>query len=88
MSEPDLFTVKVFKVPKNEIVGETSSPEQTKQNRSIPLNDIQIIEEHHNMTSARVIRVSSLTLIGFIRYLKQIRRATNVSMTIYFFKTG
>lgn len=57
MSEPDLFTVKVVKVPKND------SSSLSEQNRSIPVNDLQLIEEHHNMTSARVIRVSSLSLI-------------------------
>lgn len=50
--EIDLFTVKVFKVKK-------SSDENTSHNQRLNLTeDLDLIQEHPNMISARVIKVS------------------------------
>lgn len=59
LSNLDLFTVKVFKVPENDMLKESNKPDVTEKERPFPLTDMHLIEEHHNMTSARVIRVSS-----------------------------
>lgn len=58
MIDPDLFTVKVFKVLNNGTPEGSNSPDQERSNHQNFLNGFQLIEEHHNMTSARVIRVS------------------------------
>lgn len=54
MSETDLFTAKVFQVKNDEHQIKNSSPSQEMR----LVDDLDFIDEHPNMVSARVIKVS------------------------------
>lgn len=57
MSETDLFTAKVFQVKNNESRNNDPSPNQ----ESRLVDELKFFDQHPNMVSARVVKVSELT---------------------------